>query len=174
LFYPRSCGRATGGERFVKPARRLAGLLPPCRREDTDLDINAGGKAQSLLQRLDGLARRLDDIDQALVGPDFALLTRLSIDVRTAQNRVAFDASRQRNRAVHDRTRSLGRVYNLMGRAIEYLMVIGLHSDANPLACKTRQITPSSRRSWAYAKVEKAMLVTGCGHVKTGTGNAAG
>src|SRR3954447_15102472 len=72
-----------------------------------DLDVHARRQAE-LVQGVDGLVRRLDDVDQPLVGPDLELLPRLLVDVRAPEHRVALDAGRQRDRPVDDRVGPLG------------------------------------------------------------------
>jgi hypothetical protein len=49
--------------------------------ERLDLDVNACRQIE-LHQRVHGLGRRLEDVDQALVGADLELLARLLVDVR--------------------------------------------------------------------------------------------
>src|SRR5689334_20548660 len=70
-------------------AREQSGGRPG---QDADLDVHAGGKAEALVERLDGLAGRLQDVDQTLVRPDLKLLARLAVNMRTPQHGVPFDA----------------------------------------------------------------------------------
>src|SRR5688572_21364591 len=65
---------------------------------DVDGDIDAGGKIQ-LLQLVDRLRGRLDDVDEALVRAGLELLHRLLVDVRRTVDRELLDARRQRDRA---------------------------------------------------------------------------
>jgi hypothetical protein len=65
--------------------------------ERLDLDVHAGRQIQ-LHQRVDGLRRRLEDVDQPLVGADLELLARFLVDVRRAENRPLVDLGRQRDR----------------------------------------------------------------------------
>jgi hypothetical protein len=44
---------------------------------ELDLDVDAGGEVE-LHQRVHGLRRRIDDVEQALVGADLELLARTS------------------------------------------------------------------------------------------------
>src|SRR5262245_13510481 len=84
--------------------------------EDANLDLHAGWQAEALVEGLDGLAGRLEDVDEALVRADLELLARLAIDVRAAQHRVSLDAGRQRDGAVDDGLGLLGRADDLQGR----------------------------------------------------------
>src|SRR5439155_22384056 len=74
-----------------------------------DLDVHPGWQAQSLVERFDGLAGGLQDVDQPLVRANLELLARFAVDVRAAQHRIALDACRQRNRPVYDGAGPLGR-----------------------------------------------------------------
>src|SRR5689334_14371762 len=74
-------------------------------RSALDLDVDARRKVE-LHQRVEGLGRRLQNVDETLVGSDFELLTRLLVDVRTSQHGVATNRGRQRNRAGHARARA--------------------------------------------------------------------
>jgi len=46
-----------------------------------DLDVHPGGDIE-LAQRIDGLLRRLQNIEQPFVRPNLVLITRLFVDVR--------------------------------------------------------------------------------------------
>src|SRR5690349_5162357 len=97
-----SATRKTGPPRRQPPtAEAVGGHLirshpaanPPCRARppealgSLDLDVHAGRERQ-LVEGVDRLAGRLDDVDHPLVGPDLELLARLLVDVRTPQHRV--------------------------------------------------------------------------------------
>ena len=66
---------------------------------------------------------------------------------------------------MHDRAGALGRVYDFVSRPVQDLVIVGLHPNAYALARETRQTTPPLRAP-SLQKVEKAMVVTGCGSVK--------
>src|SRR3990172_7865067 len=68
-------------------------------RRRLDLDVDARREAQ-LVERLDGLGGRLDNIDQTLVRANFKLCSRFLVDVRTTQHRVPLDPRGKRNRPV--------------------------------------------------------------------------
>src|SRR5438128_2564963 len=55
--------------------------------ESLDLDIHASRQIE-LHQRIDRLLRRLENIEQTLVGADLKLLTRLLVDVWRSQDTV--------------------------------------------------------------------------------------
>src|SRR5262245_10271396 len=74
--------KASSEERSVEE-KSLA--CAACRRggQHPNLDVHARRKAQALVQGLDGLDGRLQDVDQPFVGADLELLARFSVDVRT-------------------------------------------------------------------------------------------
>ena len=102
----------------------------PARRRGFDLDVHSGRQRQ-LVQSVDRLAGRLNDIDQPFMRADFELLPRLLIDVRAAQHRVTLNPGRERNGTMDDRARPLGRIDNFRRRLIEHGMIVGFHTDAD-------------------------------------------
>src|SRR5689334_22453583 len=62
--------------------------------ERLDLDVHACRQLE-LHERVDGLRRRLENVEQPLVRPHLELLARLLVDVRAAQNGVARNLRRQ-------------------------------------------------------------------------------
>src|SRR5919199_3936719 len=91
---------------------------------ELDLDVDAGGEIE-LHQRVDGLRRRVDDVEHALMGADLELLARLLVDVRRAQHREFLDLGRQRDRAAYPRAGPLCGIDDLAGRLVEHAMVVG-------------------------------------------------
>src|SRR5262245_36783051 len=94
-----------------------------------DLDIDAGGEVE-LHQCVNGLRRRIDDVEQPLVGAHLELLAALLVDMRRAVHSEFLDPGRKRNRSPHFRTGALGRVDDLCGRRIENAMVEGFEPDS--------------------------------------------
>src|SRR5690606_26542311 len=84
-------------------------------------------------ERVHRLRRRLNDIQETLVGPDFELLSRLLVNMRTAQDRIFVDVRRQRNGPANFCARAFRRVYNFTCRSIENAMVIRFQADADIL-----------------------------------------
>src|SRR5438045_5500848 len=99
---------------------------------ELDLDINAGGEIE-LHQRIDGLRRRIDDIEHPLMGADLELLARFLVDMRRAQHRELLDLGRQRDRPPHPRAGALGRVDDLARRLIEHAVVVGAQPNSDVL-----------------------------------------
>src|ERR1700686_4179180 len=63
-----------------------------------DLDVDAGGEVE-LHQRVHGLRRRIDDVQEALMGAHLELFAALLVDMRRAVHREFLDSGRQRDRA---------------------------------------------------------------------------
>src|ERR1043166_8913743 len=98
--------------------------------ERLDLDVDARGKLE-FHERVDGLRRRLEDVEQPLVRPHLELLARLLVDVRRAEDGVARHLRRQRDRSRHLGAGAFGRVDDLRRRLIEDAVVIRFESDAD-------------------------------------------
>src|SRR5579864_8389474 len=97
-----------------------------------DVDVDAGGEIE-LHQRIHGLRRRIDDVEDPLMRPDLELLTRLLVHMRRAQHGELLDLGRERNGAAHPRTGSLGGVDDLARRLIEDAMIVRPEPDADVL-----------------------------------------
>src|SRR5438067_10389882 len=67
---------------------------------ELDLDVHAGREVE-LHQRVDGLRRRIDDVEETLVRAHLELLTRGLVDVRGAQHRPPVDDGRQQHGPGH-------------------------------------------------------------------------
>src|ERR1700731_2718183 len=85
---------------------------------ELDLDIDAGGEVE-LHQRVDGLRRRIDDVEHALMRADFKLLARLLVDMGRAQHGEFLDPHRQRDRPAPPRAGAASRLDDLARRLIE-------------------------------------------------------
>src|SRR6266849_9058218 len=80
--------------------------------------------------------------------------------MRTAQHGVAFDARRQRNRAVDHGAGLLGRVYDFVGGAVQNLMIVCFHPNPNALAREARQRSLLALRRRQPTKWESINLMT--------------
>src|ERR1700688_1143348 len=98
-----------------------------------DLDIDAGSEVE-LHQRVHGLRRRIDDVQEALVRAHLELFAALLVDKRRAVHRELLDTRRQRDRATDLRTGALGRVHDLARRRIEDAVIECLEPDSDILA----------------------------------------
>src|SRR5512142_2452632 len=67
-----------------------------------DLDVHSGGEVE-LHERVERLARRLEDVEEPLVRADLELLARLLVHVRAAEDGELVDPGGER-----DRPRDLG------------------------------------------------------------------
>src|SRR5205085_12355879 len=108
-------------------------VVPKSQALELDLDVDAGGEIE-LHERVHRLRRRIDDVEQPLVGAHFELLAALLVDVRRAVHRELLDPRRQRDRAAHLRARALCRIDDLARRRIEDAVVERLEPDADVLA----------------------------------------
>src|SRR5262245_64790335 len=136
-----SCGRTRRGQgplvpRALSPSRPASCRAPgsAALTHHADLDVHTRRQAESFVQSLDRLHRRLQDVDQPLMRADLKLLARLPVDVRRPQHRVPFDPRRQRDRAVHFGPGSLRGVHDFQGGAVQRLVVVTFHADADALA----------------------------------------
>src|SRR5580693_1497169 len=109
--------------RAIKPVR----ITQP---SELDLDVDAGGEVE-LHQSVDGLRRRIDNVEHAFMGADLELLARLLVDMRRAQDGEFLDLGRQRDWAAHPRPGPLCRVDDLAGRLVEHAMVVGPQANAD-------------------------------------------
>jgi hypothetical protein len=57
---------------------------------ELDFDVDTSSQVE-LHQRVHGLRRRVDDVQETLVRPDFELFTAFLVDVRTPQHRELLD-----------------------------------------------------------------------------------
>src|SRR4029453_6765616 len=94
-----------------------------------DLYVYTRGQIE-LHQRVDRLRRRLDDVQEPLVGADLELLARLLVDVRRAVDGELLDARRQRNGTANKGTRAPSGVSDVASGLIEHAMIEGF--KANP------------------------------------------
>src|SRR5271166_3824198 len=84
-----------------------------------------------LHQRIDRLLRRLQNIQQPLVGADHKRFPRFLIHVRRPQHAVLVFHRGQRNRAGNLRPCALCSLHNLARRLIQNAVVVGFQPDAN-------------------------------------------
>src|SRR2546428_5363933 len=99
---------------------------------ELDLDVDARGEVE-LHQRIDGLGRRVDDVEEALVRAHLELLARGLVDVRRAEHRPAVDDRREQHGARHARAGAPHGLDDLLDRPIEEAMIVRLEPDADLL-----------------------------------------
>src|SRR5580704_15818988 len=104
---------------------------------ELDLDVDAGGEVE-LHQRVHRLRRRIDDIEQSLMGAHLELLAAFLVDVRRPIDRELLDLGRQRYRPAHLRAGALGGRHDLACGRIENPMIERLEPDADVLAVHCR------------------------------------
>ncbi len=103
--------------------------MPPI---NFDLDIHAGREVE-LHQRVHGLRGRINDVEKTLVRPDFPLVARLFVDVRTTENRELLDLVWQWDGPTNGCTGPFGRVHDFLRAGIQYAVIEGLKPDTNSL-----------------------------------------
>src|ERR1700728_2288864 len=98
--------------------------------ERLDLHIHARRQIE-LHQRVHRLLRRLENIEQALMGADLKLLPRLLIHVRRTQHAVLIFHRGQWNRPRDLCPGTPRRLHDFAGRLIQNAIVVSLQPDAN-------------------------------------------
>ena len=95
-----------------------------------DFNVHAGRDIQ-FAESVNRLLRRLKNVEQALVRPNFELFPRLPINVGAAQHRVSLHPGWERDRAVHIRLSPLGetRIAVRDADAAEAVRIIDSHRD---------------------------------------------
>src|SRR5664279_2438406 len=98
--------------------------------ERLDFDINAGGKLK-FHQRVHGLLRGLENVEQALVGTNFKLFARLLVHVGRTQHAILVLHRRQRNRSRDLRSGAPCRVHDFARGLVKNSIIVGLQADAD-------------------------------------------
>src|SRR5579862_3010408 len=122
----------------------------PYRALELDLDVDAGGKVE-IHQRIDGLRRRIDDVEQAFMRAHLELLAALLVDVRRAVDGELLDLGRQRDRPAHLRAGAFGRIDDLARRRIEDAVIERLEPDSYVLTVHDTALEkrmPRFRGAW--------------------------
>src|SRR5690554_3720770 len=100
---------------------------------ELDLDVHVRRQVESH-ERVDGLRRGIDDVDQALVGAHLEVLAAVLVLVRRTDDAEDVLLRRQRHRAHDRRARAGHRVDDLARRAVDDLVVVRLEPDADLLS----------------------------------------
>src|SRR6478736_5604620 len=109
-------------------------------------------------QRVDGLGRRVDDVDEALVRAHLEVLAAVLVLVRRPDDAEHVLLRRQRHGAHHGRAGAGDRVNDLSRRAVDDLVVIRLQADADLLS---RHLTfPSLSRRTSVCVVFSSVTPT--------------
>src|SRR5262245_3232014 len=134
----------------------MASRLPSCLQ--LDLDVHAGRQVE-LHQRVHGLRRGIDDIEQPLMRAHLELLTALLVDVRRTVHGEALDPRRQRDRPAHLGPGALRRVDDLARGRIEHAMVERLQANSYVLTLHGTPLaqTPGSSKARS-ARLRRALL----------------
>src|SRR4051794_23166106 len=100
---------------------------------ELDLDVHVSRQVEPH-ERVDGLRRGVDDVDQSLVGAHLEVLAAVLVLVRRTDDAVDVLLRRQRHRTDDRRTSARHRVDDLARRAVDDLVVVGLQPDADLLS----------------------------------------
>src|SRR3954468_12458383 len=100
---------------------------------ELDLDVDARRQVEPH-ERVDGLRREVEDVDEALVRAHLEVLAGVLVLVRRADDAVDVLLGRQRHRARDLRASTRHRLDDLARRAVDDLVVVGLEPDADLLS----------------------------------------
>src|SRR3954451_3485048 len=109
---------------------------------ELDLDVDVRRQVETH-QRVDGLGRRVDDVDEALVRAHLEVLAAVLVLVRRPDDDEDVLLRRKRHRAHHGGTGTRHRVDDLARRVVDDLVVIRLQADADLLSRHLRYVSLS-------------------------------
>src|SRR5439155_23342429 len=89
------------------------------------------------LERVDGLRRRLMDVDQPLVCTDLEMLARVLVLERAADDAVHVLLRGERDRAGHARACALSGLDDLAGSLLDGRRLVGLEPDPDLVLCES-------------------------------------
>src|SRR5689334_17384175 len=118
-----------------------------------DIDVDTGRQIDAH-QGVNGLRRRVEDVDQSLVRTHLEVLPRVLVLMRGPDDAVHVLLSRQRHRTNHAGAGTGDRFHDLARRGVNSLVVVGLEPDADLLsrhASPTSLLLGSPRMSRWYA-----------------------
>src|SRR5438309_779340 len=104
---------------------------------DLDFDVDAGRQVEPL-QGVDGLRRRLEDVEQPLVDPHLEVLAGVLVDVGRPDDAVPVDLGGERDGTPHPRLGADDRLDDLLRRLVDDLVIVGLEPDPDLLSFGVR------------------------------------
>src|ERR1700730_11121176 len=114
-----------------------------------DFHVHAWRKIE-LHERVHGVWRGLENIDQALVSAHFELLTRFLVHVRRAQHRPTIDGGTQRNRPSYIGAGTLCGVHNFLGGLVENSLIVHLQAYTDFVALSHKLFDDLRDRACAH------------------------
>src|SRR5688500_9839368 len=124
------------------PFTVLVAVVVMSSASELDLDVDVSRQVEAH-QRVDGLGRRVDDVDEALVGAHLEVLAAVLVLVGRTDDHEDVLLRGQRHRADHRRASTGHRVDNLARRVVDDLVVIRLQADADLLSRHLRYVSLS-------------------------------
>src|SRR4051812_46521227 len=100
---------------------------------ELDLDVDAGRQVEPH-ERVNRLGRRVENVDEPLVGAHLEVLARVLVLVRRADDAVDVLLGRQWNRADDTGARARHRLNDLARAGVDGLVVVGLEPNADLLS----------------------------------------
>src|SRR5690606_8605874 len=100
---------------------------------ELDLDVDTGREVETH-ERIDGLRRRVDDVDEPLVGAHLEVLAAVPVLVRRTDHTEHVLLRRQRHGAGHLGAGAGHGVDDLLRRGVDDLVVVGLEPDTDLLS----------------------------------------
>src|SRR6185503_20229686 len=116
-----------------------------CRTSELNLDVDARREVEPH-QRVDGLRRGVEDVDEPLVGAHLEVLARVLVLVRRADDAVHVLLGRQRHGPDDPGPGARHRLDDLPSGCVDRLVVVGLEPDADLLSRHGRRSSFSSYR----------------------------
>src|SRR3712207_814335 len=121
--------------RSTRPSSPNTWVIPSLRprragmSDELDLDVNARREVIEPLERVDGLRRGLEDVDQPLMRADLEVLARVLVLERAADHAVDVLLGRQGDRPGHARAGPLGGLHDLASGLLDRAVVVRLEAD---------------------------------------------
>src|SRR6478672_685942 len=143
------------------PLTVLVAVVVMSSASELDLDVDVSREVESH-QRVDGLRRRVDDVNEALVGAHLEVLAAVLVLVGRADDHEDVLLRGQRHGADHRRASTGHRVDNLARRVVDDLVVIRLQADADLLSRHLRYVSLSPNSLHMAASFRSPTPAVGC------------
>ena len=132
--------------------------------ERLDFDINAGGKLK-FHQRVHGLLRGIENVEQALVGTNFKLFARFLVHMGRTQHAILVLDRGQRDRSRNLCPSALCRIDDFAGGLVENAIVVCFQPDSDSFFANHVSFSLLSQRSWLGLACVSAICPAACAAV---------